>query len=239
MPTIPALGATARNIDADPFAVLGNRETRAAELFVTYDPTPATPFYDWNNDAAEDASFAFNVGLTVAKFPDVTDVPLYFNDQALAQLPLGNGLPEEDVWLYTSKLVLNPSPGFKAIVKFLAGKQQPTKFGYEPDQITDVAPTHFRSVEGKFYFNHMNILTANYLKDAWGPYDFHKEFNSKYPTQIELGYTRLLDNGLSEDMSSQVGVKLFHRDLDQYSPEYVAGSNEDMSEIQVFFKKRF
>jgi hypothetical protein len=85
----------------------------------------------------------------------------------------------------------------------------------------------------------MNILTANYLKDAWGPYDFHKEFNSKYPTQIELGYTRLLDNGLSEDMSSQVGVKLFHRDLDQYSPEYVAGSNEDMSEIQVFFKKRF
>jgi len=239
MPTIPALGATARNIDADPFAVLGNRETRAAELFVTYDPTPATPFYDWNNDAAEDASFAFNVGLTVAKFPDVTDVPLYFNDQALAQLPLGNGLPEEDVWLYTSKLVLNPSPGFKAIVKFLAGKQQPTKFGYEPDQITDVAPTHFRSVEGRFYFNHMNILTVNYLKDAWGPYDFHKEFNSKYPTQIELGYTRLLDNGLSEDMSSQVGVKLFHRDLDQYSPEYVAGSNEDMSEIQVFFKKRF
>jgi len=232
-------GISPRNTNDSPFAVLGNRDARAVELFVTYDPAAGTPFYDWNNDAAEDAALAYNVRLTVARFPETTDAPLYFNDTALAELPLGEGLPEENVWLLTSKVVLNPSPDFKAVIKALVGKQQPSKFGFEPDQVTDVKATRFKGVEGKFYFNHMNIVTASYLKDGWGPYDFHKEFNNKYPTQVELGYTRLLDSALSEDSSSRVGVKLFYRELDEYSPEYVAGSNEDMSEIQVFYSRRF
>jgi hypothetical protein len=49
-----------RNIQDDPFAV-GNRET-VAELLLSYDPTPATWMYEWDNDFAEDAKFAMNLG---------------------------------------------------------------------------------------------------------------------------------------------------------------------------------
>jgi hypothetical protein len=44
-----------RNIQDDPFAVRGNRETVAGELLLTYDPTPGTWMYDWDNDMTEDA----------------------------------------------------------------------------------------------------------------------------------------------------------------------------------------
>jgi hypothetical protein len=37
-----------RNIQDDPFAVR-NRETVAGELLLTYDPTPGTWMYDWDN----------------------------------------------------------------------------------------------------------------------------------------------------------------------------------------------
>jgi hypothetical protein len=47
-----------RNIQDDPFAVRGNRETVAGELLLTYDPTPGTWMYDWDNDMTEDAKFA-------------------------------------------------------------------------------------------------------------------------------------------------------------------------------------
>ena len=63
-------GAAPRNTDADPFAVLGNREARAAEVFMTYDPTGATQFFAWDNDWREDAKFAFNVGGGLHRVPD-------------------------------------------------------------------------------------------------------------------------------------------------------------------------
>ena len=51
-----------RNIIDDPFAVRANRETTAGELLITYDPTPGTWMYEWDNDRAEDAKFAANLG---------------------------------------------------------------------------------------------------------------------------------------------------------------------------------
>ena len=66
-------GTSPRDRDNDPFAVLGNREARSAEVFFTWDPTGATPFYDWDNDWREDAKFAFNVGGNYTEFPTPTD----------------------------------------------------------------------------------------------------------------------------------------------------------------------
>ena len=51
-----------RNILDDPFAVRSNRETTAGELLLTYDPTPGTWMYDWDNDETEDAPFAASLG---------------------------------------------------------------------------------------------------------------------------------------------------------------------------------
>ncbi|NNL47617.1 MAG: hypothetical protein HKO76_04560, partial [Acidimicrobiia bacterium] len=71
-------GIDQRDTDTDAFAVLGNREARSAEVYLTYDPTGATQFYDWDNDWREDAKFAFNIGGTYTEYPTNTDAYLYF-----------------------------------------------------------------------------------------------------------------------------------------------------------------
>jgi hypothetical protein len=57
-----------RNIQDDPFA--RGIETVAGELLLSYDPTPATWMYEWDNDFAEDAKFAMNLGFVfVINYP--------------------------------------------------------------------------------------------------------------------------------------------------------------------------
>ena len=137
-------------------------------------------------------------------------------------------------------MVFNPTGNLKAIAKLEAGKQQPTG---KPDGATE-----FYGVEGKFIFNDRNIVTAKFKKDGWGPYDFQRQFNLKYPEQVELAYTRLLDKGLREGDSSKAGVKLLYRTLDENSPgdeffqngmDDTDGTNEDMFEAQVFYEYKF
>ena len=61
--------ARLRNILDDPFVVRANREQLAGELLLTFDPTPATYYYEWNNDFAEDAKFAMNAGFVYRHLP--------------------------------------------------------------------------------------------------------------------------------------------------------------------------
>jgi hypothetical protein len=51
---VPAPG-TAQKHPGRSFAVRSNRETVAGEILFTYDPTPGTWMYEWDNDIAEDA----------------------------------------------------------------------------------------------------------------------------------------------------------------------------------------
>ena len=55
---------TVRDSQDTIFAVQDNRDTKAAEIYLTYDPTPGTFFYEWNNFEKEDAIFALNLGIT-------------------------------------------------------------------------------------------------------------------------------------------------------------------------------
>ena len=67
-----------RNIQDDPFAVRANRETIAGELLLTYDPTPGTWMYEWDNDRAEDAKFAMNAGFVYRHHPTTQDAAIGF-----------------------------------------------------------------------------------------------------------------------------------------------------------------
>jgi hypothetical protein len=58
-----------RNIQDDPFAVRVTEETVAGELLLTYDPTPGTWMYDWDNDMTEDAKFAVGTGFVFRHLP--------------------------------------------------------------------------------------------------------------------------------------------------------------------------
>ena len=229
-------GVGARNTRDFPFAVLGNRDARSAELFLTYDPTPGTFFYEWDNDVREDAEFAFNVGLTLTRFPTITDAPLYVNDSGNVDI-LGDGLASENVWLLTSRLVSQPSPKLRLVTNAVVGKQQPAKFGGDAGS-DHVSPAHFWALSSNVIHNFSNIFTFDYVKNGWGPYDFHKDFNNKYPEQISLGYTKLLGSRISKD-SDEFGIKFMYRSLSEDSPEFNNGLTTSMSEIQAFYVHKF
>lgn len=226
-------GIEPRNTDSDPFAVLGNRAARSAEVNLTYDPTPATQFYAWDNDLREDAKFAYNVGLNVTHYPTATDANLFFYEEGNRNAAFGEGLSKETVGTLKSKMVFNPKPGVKAVVKGEIGKQQPTG--------KPAAATQYASLEGKLVLDNKHVFTAGYKKDAWGPYDFERQFDLKYPEQVELGYVNLLDKGKSEKKSSKIGVKASYRTLDKNSNNefYQDGKNKDMFEVKTFFEYNF
>ncbi len=227
-------GLNPRNRDDDPFAVLGNREAKSAELFVTYDPTGATPFYDWDNYLREDAKFAFNIGANYTEYPTATDANLFFFAPSKTNASFGVGLPAEDVWKVSSRMVFNPRRGAKYIANLTTGFDQSTG---DPNGGT----RRFYEVDGKVVLGGKHIISGYYKKDAWGPYDFYRQFNVTFPEQYKIDYSILLDgrgeqSAATKGSSTQVGIRALYRTLDENSPdnEYLDGMN-DYSFLTVLY----
>ncbi|MFN3639581.1 MAG: glycosidase, partial [Flavobacterium sp.] len=91
--------ARLRNFIDDPFAVRnGNREMYGYELLFTYDPTPGSWMYQWDNDRAEDAKFAMNLGFIYRRLPTTMDAHIGFlADRSFFAFP--NSAPAEDLWV--------------------------------------------------------------------------------------------------------------------------------------------
>jgi len=224
----------ARTIATDPFSVLGNRSAKSAELYFTYDPTPGTFFYEWDNDVKEDADFAFNVGLTATRYDRATDAYTYYNEEFdVANATFDNtGLPAADVWLLKSRMVFNSGNKLNTVLNLEAGKQQPAK---KPGDTRN-----YFGIEGKLIYKKEHIFSAAFIKDGWGVYDFQKDFDVSFPEQYELQYVRLLDKGLSEKNSSKIGIKALYRTMDESSistdPIY---KDDEMYEVRAFYEYKF
>ncbi|NND60459.1 MAG: hypothetical protein HKN49_09355 [Gammaproteobacteria bacterium] len=227
-------GLSVRNRESDPFAILGNRDTRAAELFITYDPTGATPFYQWDNDYREDAKFAFNIGLNYTEYPTPTDSYQFFFEPTGVNAAFGVGLPAEDIWEASSRIVYNPNNQAKFIFNLAAGKLQSTG---DPNG----GSRDFQSLAGMAVLNKKHILSGYIKKDAFGPYDFHRQFNITYPEQYKLDYSILLDSKRDQKNSTQVGVKTLYRSVDENSPggEFEDGENDYLFQTTVYFLYNF
>jgi hypothetical protein len=242
-PTIPANigpggilepGLTPRNREKDPFAVLGNREARSAELFLTYDPTGGTPFYAWDNDMREDAAFAYNIGVNYTEHPTFTDAYLFFFEPTGENVPFGAGLPTEDVWTISSRMVFNPDGNARYIINLLAGNEQSTG---NPERGT----REFYELEGKVVLRNRHVISGYFKKDAWGPYDFHRQFNVTFPEQYMLDYSYLLDHRRDWLRSTQIGLRTLYRSLDENSPtnEYLDGENDYLIQTHFYMIYRF
>jgi hypothetical protein len=227
-------GIGVRNRDDDPFAVLDNREAKSAEFIFTYDPTPATPFYEWNADMIEDAAFAYNIGLTATSYNTATDSELFFFEDGGTNASFGEGLRAEDVYLLRSKLIFNPRQGLNYIINVKSGKQQSTG---QPGQ----KAVEFYGLQGKMIVDREHIYSAHVKIDDFGSYDFQQQFNLTYPLQLELEYTLLLDQQRDEKLSSKFGVKGLYRELDENSPvdEFEGGVNQHMFEVRTYYKFSF
>ena len=233
-------GVSPRNRDEDPFAVLGNREARSAEVYFTWDPTGATPFYDWDNDWREDAKFAFNVGGNYTEFPTPTDSYLFFFEPAGVNAPFGQGLPAEDVWSISSRMVFNPSQRSRYIFSLARGFEQSTG---NPEGGT----RDFFELQGKALLNRKHLISGYFMKDMWGPYDFYRQFNITYPEQYKVDYAYLLGtpgmlgSQMDEERATRIGIRGILRTTDENSPdeEYLDGVNDYLFLVVAYFTYRF
>jgi beta-galactosidase len=233
-------GLSPRDRDNDPFAVLGNREARSAEMFLTWDPSGATPFYDWDNDWREDAKFAFNVGGNYTEYPTPTDAYLFFFEPSGINASFGRGLPAEEIWSVTSRLVFNPTQRSRFIARLVRGFEQSTG---DPDG----GARDFFEIHGKAVLGRRHIISGYFMKDSWGPYDFYRQFNITYPEQYRIDYSYLLGSAgklgsrVDEERASKIGIRATFRTTDENSPddEFLGGLNDHLFLVVAYFTYRF
>ncbi len=205
--------ARLRNFIDDPFAVRnGNRQMYGYELLFTFDPTPGSWMYQWDNDAAEDAKFAMNLGFVYRRLPTTMDAHIGFlADRSF--FAFANSAPAQDLWEVHSRMVSKISNDLGIIGNFYAGNGQANgddqrtinRYGFD-----------VRAINKKWKY--MYALKIN----DWGPFDYHRDFNLTYPVQTMLD----VSVGLKKPdwfvlPSTRIGLRGTWRSLDEFSPRFL------------------
>ncbi len=200
-----------RNILDDPFAVRANRETLGGEVIVSYDPTPATWLWEWDNDRREDASLAGSLGFVFRHHPTTQDasIGVLANGQTFA---FPGAPPPRDLWEVKARLVSRMRSDRRLVISAFAGNGEPNG--------NDRRLIHRYGMSGRFAFG-PNALSSYAKFGDWGSYDYHRDFNLTFPVQLmgdisrTLGPPRWLD-----DPQTRIGVRGTWRSLDEHSPRY-------------------
>ncbi len=232
-------GLTPRNRDADPFAVLDNRKALSGEIFFTFDPTPATDFYHWDNGNREDAPFAFNLGFNYTDFSTQTDSFMYYYKEGNTNAAFPTGLTAERVWKTSSRMVFNPKTWLKVTNCLEVGHQQSTG-------AAGPARTYY-STEFDFDFSKRHTVGGYIKKDQWGPYDYYRQFNVTFPWQFSLDYMYKIDHLLQKYVparlgkSAGIGVAGIVRTFDKNSPvtDYNGNRNDYSYQISTYLTYDF
>jgi hypothetical protein len=206
--------ATPRNVPVleDPFEVRANREMVAAEILVTYDPTPATWMYMWDNDVKEDARFAANLGFVYRDLRTTQDAGSFIAEDGVTRFAFPAATPPRSLWEVHGRFVSSLSPDTRIVGALFLGQGEPN--GDDPRRI-DRFGCAARVVWGPA------ALMAAVKFNDWGPYDYHRDFNLTFPTQLmgDLSYAL----GAPEWFGfphTRFGVRGTWRALDGYSPRY-------------------
>lgn len=200
-----------RNTQDDPFAVRGNRETTAGEIMITYDPTPATWMWDWDNDIREDAHFAASLSYTLKRHHTNADAGLFISDTNEIYAFSG-GTPARDLWEVRSRIVNRVGLSARMISQVYFGTA-------EANGVDDRLVKRF-GVESRIAWP--SIAFSSHLKfNDHGPYDYHRDFNLTYPMQVmgDVSYTLGRPRWFGKPQT-MLGVRLTYRTLDRYSNRY-------------------
>ncbi|MBD3161584.1 MAG: glycosidase [Candidatus Latescibacteria bacterium] len=209
-----------RNVLDDPFAVIGNRETLGAELLITYDPTPASWLWAWDNDRRENAGFAASIGLVYRDLRDTRDASIFIAEDGRTTFPFPGAPPPTDLWEIHTRIVSNLAPTTRLVAHLYAGEAEPN--GWDPrgdDETLNRVIDRF-GLEGRL--THGSIAVDAYVKvDDWGPYDYHRDFNLTYPLQLmgDLSYSLGRPRWFGEPQT-RLGAQARWRSLDIHSPRY-------------------
>jgi beta-galactosidase len=204
-------GLRARNVVDDPFVVLDNRETLAAELLLVYDPTPGTWFGSWDRETREDARLAASLDFVYRHQPTIRDANIGF---------LANGTlfafdrspPAKDVWDLTGTWVSNFADAWRLSGTLFVGQGQAR--GDDARLVTRAGGT------ARLSWNKA-LFTTSLMFNDWGPFDYHKDFNLTYPVQwygdLSLGLSVPVLNAIG----TRLGLRWQIRTLDEFSEGYV------------------
>jgi hypothetical protein len=201
-----------RNIQDDPFAVRGNRETIGGELLFTYDPTPATWMYEWDNDMVEDAKFAISTGFVFRHLPNSQDAAIGILADGRSTFAFPNSAPAHDLWESNTRIVSKLSPDYGLIANFYFGNAQAN--GSDP-RLVERFGGDLRVV-----YNKTKLVGSAKIND-WGPFDYHRDFNLTYPTQFMLDLSTSVGKPnwfILPD--TKIGIRGTWRTLNQNSPRY-------------------
>lgn len=200
-----------RNVLDDPFFVRANRETLGGELLITYDPTPATWMYEWNNDMVEDAKFAFNTGFVFRKLPTTMDAAIGFLSNRTA-FAFARSAPAQDLWESNTRIVSKISPDLGMIANIYFGN----------GQANGDSERTINRMGGDLRMIYKKVKMVSSLKfNDWGPFDYHRDFNLTYPLQSQLDISTSVGKPSWFILpDTRIGIMGIWRTLDQYSPRY-------------------
>ena len=200
-----------RNILNDPFIVRANRETVGGEFLLTYDPTPATWMYEWNNDMVEDAKFAFSTGFVYRQLPTTMDAAIGFLANR-TPFAFDRSAPAQDLWESNTRIVSKLSPDLGMIANIYFGNGQAN--GDSERTINRVGG------DIRMIYRKVKVVSSVKFND-WGPYDYHKDFNLTFPFQGSLDISTSVGKPSWFILpDTRIGIMGIWRSLDQYSPRY-------------------
>ena len=200
-----------RNILDDPFIVRANRETVGGELLLTYDPTPGTWMYEWNNDMVEDAKFAFSTGFVYRHLPTTMDAAIGFLSNR-SSFAFERSAPAKDLWESNTRIVSKISPDLGIIANLYFGNGQANG---DSERTINRAGGDVRMIYKK-----VKVVSSLKFND-WGPFDYHRDFNLTYPVQSAIDISTSVGKPSWFILpDTRIGIMGIWRSLDQYSPRY-------------------
>lgn len=201
-----------RNILDDPFSVRSNRETVAGELLLTYDPTPGTWMYEWDNDRSEDAKFAMSLDFIYRHLPTTQDAAIGILANGRTTFAFPGAAPAQDLWETNARIVSKLSPDFGLIANIYVGNAQANG--------SDARTIDRFGADIRTIYRKVKLMTSMKVND-WGPFDYHRDFNLTFPLQLMADIST--EVGKPDWFilpSTRIGIRGTYRTLDQYSPRY-------------------
>ena len=213
--------ARPRNVLDDPFAVLGNRETIGAELMISYDPTPATWMWQWDNDLREDAPLAVSVGYTFRHHPTTRDASIGILADGRTTFAFDGAPPARDLGEVNVRVVSAVDNDTRLVGHLFYGTGEPN--GNDPRLVRRWGGDARLAVGSV-------VLSAFARFNDWGPYDYHRDFNLTFPVQLmgDVAYTLASPRWFGFPQT-KIGIMGLWRTLNEHSPRYCPGLSYDAS----------
>ncbi len=204
--------ARPRNILDDPFSVRGNRETVGGELLLTYDPTPATWMYEWDNDRMEDAKLAMSAGFVYRHLPTVQDAAIGILGNGRTTFVFPGSAPAQDLWEVNTRVVSKINPEFGIIGNIYFGNGQANG--------NNARLINRYGLDIRTIYKKMKLITIVKIDD-WGPFDYHRDFNQTFPLQLIGDWS--VEIGKPDWFmlpGTKLGFRATYRTLNKYSNRY-------------------